>query len=228
MIGILGGLGPQAAGEFYSRLVHAFCKKGVTPNPHIVLNTIPDPGIDCLKNNENLHPHLAGIDFLVRNKAEYVVMACNTIHIHLEKLRKESGFDNILSIKDAVIKKMKPILATGNPICFLSTSLTHEFGLYDFSDEFSEANTIQLTSWEQLQLDHVIEQYKKTSSESCYDKMQTIVNRITERVQGPICFIPACTEISILLNQSAVHKIDTMDALIDHTVDNYLLTHQHA
>jgi len=134
MIGILGGLGPQAAGDFYSRLVDGFSKKGISPNPHIVLNTIPDPGIDCLQKNLNLKPHVEGILFLVQNHAKIIVMACNTIHIHLNFLRQATQFQNILSIREAVKQILKPYLISGKKICFLSTSVTSQQKLYYFKD----------------------------------------------------------------------------------------------
>jgi len=52
--------------------------------------------------------------------------------------------------------------------------------------------------------------------------MADVVSAIQKRCREPICFIPACTEISLLLKFAPIEKIDTMDALIHHTIDCYL------
>jgi len=225
MIGILGGLGPQAAGEFFSRLVDRFAEEGFVPNPHIILNCIPDPGVNTLEEgqNFNLEPFLKGIRFLIQNSSRLIVMACNTIHIHLQKLRQLTGFQNILSIQDAVKIKILPLLGKDKKFCFLSTYLTSKHGLYNFGEEYANS-LIKLTSREQFDLDELINNYKMTSNHKCFSEMDQIIQSVINRVSGEeIIFVPACTEISVLAAPLNVHKIDTMDALIDHAVNSYRL-----
>ena len=85
-IGILGGIGPEATGEFYLNLVSKFQKEGLIKSnkdfPPIIVNSIPAPELIYEEvSDKDLEPYIMGLKELEKFGADFIVMACNTIYL---------------------------------------------------------------------------------------------------------------------------------------------------
>ena len=65
-IGILGGIGPEATGEFYNKLIKRLQERGLVKSnrdyPHIIINSIPAPELIYDKiSDEDLNPYIKGL-----------------------------------------------------------------------------------------------------------------------------------------------------------------------
>ena len=221
-IGILGGIGPQTTGIFYQQVVERLKNSGQINNradfPHIIINSTPDPGLPCLyPESLHLNPYINGISELAMHQPDFIVMACNTIHVYLDELKQASGYPHILSARDIV---QNTLMATTAPVCLLASPATINSGLY----YFPELNYVSLNQEKIAQIGNIIEDYILTND---FKRCQHDLLKIVAHAQalGAEYFITSCTEISLLLRSVAdLPVIDTLDLLIDATVNKCLAT----
>ena len=94
-IGVLGGVGPEATGEFYNKLIRRLQEKGSIKSnrdfPQIIINSIPAPELIYDKiSDEELQPYIKGLKELDKFGVDFIIMICNTIHLYYDKLQKET------------------------------------------------------------------------------------------------------------------------------------------
>ncbi len=105
-IGVVGGLSPEVTAKFYVRLAELSRKHG-TAYPHVVIDSIPlsfcleDEIIIKDQNKQKLLSLLAESVKRLQH-TNVIVVPCNTAHVFMEKLRKESKVP-IISIVEEVI-----------------------------------------------------------------------------------------------------------------------------
>jgi aspartate racemase len=147
-IGILGGIGPQATGYFYSNLITKLKDSGkIRSNadfPNIIINSINAPeltGADI--SIQQLQPYIDGIKELAVHKPDYILMVCNTIHVYRDLMIQESGYANILSIREIVGKYLEKY--SEQKFCVLGSISTIKSGLFSFENiDFIKPDTEQL------------------------------------------------------------------------------------
>ncbi len=88
---MLGGIGPEATGEFYSKLIRSLQEKKLIKNnkdfPHIIINSIPAHELISHKiSDEELKPYIEGLKELDKFGVDFIVMVCNTIHLFYDEL----------------------------------------------------------------------------------------------------------------------------------------------
>ena len=140
-IGVLGGIGPEATSEFYSKLIKELQKRKLIKRnsdyPRIIINSIPAPELVRDKISEkDLEQYIEGIKFLDRCGADFIVMVCNTIHLYYEMLQKESKTP-ILDLRNAVRKA----IAGKKRVLVIGTPSTIKQGLYEFPEVKYESLT---------------------------------------------------------------------------------------
>lgn len=119
-IGVIGGAGPLASALLYETLInesyaHAF------EMPEIVLINFPfTRGLSCdegKRNEDAIHSELSYcVDFLVKNRVEVGVLACNTLHLYLpQHLPRSIRFYSLpqLVLKAACNQKHMRLLILG-------------------------------------------------------------------------------------------------------------------
>lgn len=217
IVGILGGIGPETTGRFYLRLISALQKNGLigsnTDFPQIIINSIPAKELIHAKIiDRDLELYMKGLKELDRFGVDFIVMACNTIHLFHERLQSEIKTP-ILDIRKALReflmrKKVRSVAVLGTP-------MTIKQGLYRFNDfEYFDLtkNNIKLITdavfnfnkgFKKEQQKKIIENIAKT----CLDKGAEII-------------VLGCTELSLMLENIDIPKIDTMDILLAATIKN--------
>lgn len=216
-IGILGGIGPEATGNFYLKLIAELQKQNLIKSnsdyPRIVINSIPAPELTSDKiTKEQLEPYIQGVKQLEKYGADFIVMACNTIHLYHDLLQKKVSIP-ILNLRNAV----KVALNDSKTVSIFGTPATIEGQLYNFEG----IKYINPKGKDLEQLSRAIENFNRGSQR---DKQIATVIKMAQKYikRGSNIIILGCTEISLMLEGSSVPRKDTLDMLAKYVI-NYLI-----
>jgi len=212
IIGILGGIGPEATGNFYLSLISLFQKRGLinsnTDFPQIIINSIPAPELIYEKiSNKDLELYIKGLKELEKFGVDSIAIICNTIHLFYQKLQnkiKTPIIDLRKEIKNFLIEKnVKTITVLGTPI-------TIKKGLYRFeSFKYLDLNEEDVKS-----LAEGIFNFNKGFEKN---KQKRTIQNIAKKYlkNGAEIIILGCTELELMLKGVNIPKINTMDILLE-------------
>lgn len=224
IIGILGGMGPQASGELYKLLIEKSIKEyGVVLNeefPEILIDSIPIP--DFINNTKNLNK--AKKLLLDRTKrlnnfgVNQICLACNTAHLLYKDISLASEAPLI-----SIIEEIKKHLLSKKykKVGLLATLTAYNLGLYD-SVSNSKINIIEPPQKTKAILDHLIHSVinGKVTNKTKKEAEKKILEFIDEENLDAI--ILGCTELPILFADSLpVPTISSLDVLANKLLKNY-------
>lgn len=132
IIGIIGGMGPQASAEFYRILIdqarHRYVAENNDEYPEIVIDSVPVP--DFLGNTEKMEDAAQILESRVRKLTEYgstiITMACNTACVLADRLQKQTDVP-IISVVDEVVKEVSK---NARLVLLLASPTSLRLGLY--------------------------------------------------------------------------------------------------
>lgn len=221
-IGVLGGIGPEATGEFYNKLIRRLQEKGLIKSnrdfPQIIINSIPAPELIYDEiSDEELQPYINGLKELDQFGVDFIVMVCNTIHLYYDRLQKEINTP-ILNLRDELKKRLEKERVDSTFI--IGTPNTIKRGLY----QFQEIKSFEPEEEEMKQLTNSIFNFNKGIEKQ---KQIQIVRQICEKYlnAGAKTVILGCTEFAVMLGEENLPKINTIDVMVEATVQK-LLTHK--
>lgn len=130
MIGVIGGMGPQASAEFYRILIdqarHIYGAENNDEYPEIVMDSVPD----FLADVAQMETAAAILEERIRRLTAYgstiITMACNTACILSDRLRKQTNKPCIFVV-DEVVRK---VVGDGNKVFVLASPTSLRLGLY--------------------------------------------------------------------------------------------------
>ncbi|MBC8495355.1 aspartate/glutamate racemase family protein [archaeon] len=222
-IGVLGGIGPEATGEFYNKLIHRLQSEGLINSnqdfPKIIINSVPAPELVSTNIKEDeLKEYLVGLKELDYLNTDFIVMVCNTIHLFHEKLQSEIN-TQILDLREEV----KTFLIDNNigEVLIIGTPQTVKSGLYNFE----EIKTITPNNFELKKLSHTIFNYNKGFEK---EKQIAISKDVCQKYldRGVKKIILGCTEFAVMLKNENIPTINTVDILVDATIKRFILNKQ--
>jgi aspartate racemase len=201
--GILGGLGPETTARIYLELA---MKEGET-YPEIIISNVSFPkqveedvikGKDC---SPALPFMLNSVRQLENAKADFAVLPCNTLHVLLPNLRKESSIrfvDLIEEVASAVKKNFKCV-------GIISTSQTRKQRLYE--NLLGDVKAIRTTDEEQERISEIIIRIiRKTATDDDRKFLEKIIQDMVSK--GAEKVILACTDLANLV----IGNPDTLDS----------------
>ncbi|MBS3134103.1 aspartate/glutamate racemase family protein [Candidatus Woesearchaeota archaeon] len=218
-IGILGGIGPEATAEFYSKLIYTLQKEKLIKSnkdyPQIIINSIPAPELIYEKIlKEDLKPYIEGLKELDKFNPDFIVMVCNTIHLYYERLQKEVKtpiIDLRKEVKEYLIKnKIKSAFILGTPN-------TVKQGLYKFKNIrcFNPDNReLKILS------KSIFDFNKGYKKEEQIEKTRSICRKYIEK--GAETIILGCTEFAVMLKNENIPKINIIDILVDAVIERFI------
>jgi aspartate racemase len=214
-IGVLGGIGPEATGKFYLRLIRLLQQSGELQSnkdyPRIVINSIPAPElVGGTITATQLVPYLEGIRALNREEPSFIVLVCNTIHLRLAELQAASHAP-IMSLPAEVRKR----LPRGAILGILGTVATAESSLF----RYPGIKTIQPSLSEQTALETIIIDYIRGDTKH---QLLPRTRNIAQTRRGATHLLLACTELSLILGDQPLPIIDTIDILAHATATEFL------
>jgi len=218
-IGILGGIGPEATGLFYNRLIENLQQKGVIESnkdfPQIIVNSIPAPELVHSKIYEKeLEPYVTGLKELDSFGINFAVMVCNTIHLFYERLQKEIRVP-IIDLRQELKKELEKKKI--NSVLIIGTPNTVKQGLYRFDGiKCFEPNSEEI----KILADAIFKFNKGENKEEQKTKAKKICGKYLEL--GTETVVLGCTEFAVMLGNEDIPAIDTIDVLVEATASRFL------
>jgi len=215
-IGILGGIGPQATGIFYLKLIDKLQAEGLIKNnqdfPQIVINSIPAPELIFDKiDNKDLDIYKKGLKELDEFNPDFIVMVCNTIHLYYDELQSEIK-NELIDLRQEVYKKIKSLNVKS--VTVFGTPSTINLGLYNFEG----INYLDVSKDETQELSNAIFLFNKGfEKENQRRKVEVIAKKYLSKDSEIILL--GCTEFAVMLDSSEIHKLDTIDVLVECVVE---------
>jgi aspartate racemase len=219
-VGVLGGIGPQASSEFYSKLVGKLQTSGLMRSnldfPQVVINSIAAPELISEEVREgDLDKYLEGIRELDLLGVDFIVMVCNTIHLFRDRLQREVNapiLDLRSEVEDVIVKKgHRSVLVIG-------TNLTVRCGLYR-SEKFE---CVEPDEKEMRLLTSAIANFtigRNVGAQTKAVRQVCVSHLSTGEVEAVLL---GCTEFAVMLRGESFTRINTLDILVDATLRRIL------
>lgn len=206
MIGVVGGMGPEASNTFCSKLISMKkCSKDQENIPffHYCNPKIPDRTKFILGEGQNPIPELLHSCNIVENAgANFLVLPCNTAHYFLPELKKSINTP-IIDMVSLTIKKIKQDMPSVQKVGVLSTTGTIQAKVYEEKLNQLGIETIKPDSF--YQESFVMEAiYGTKGIKSGKKKLgRTLLTNAVEHLisNGAQAIILGCTEIPLVLKQ---------------------------
>jgi aspartate racemase len=211
-IGVLGGIGPEATGYFYLKLIRGLQEQGLiksnTDFPQIIINSIPAPELISLSIDEaELEPYISGIKELDKLGVDFIAMVCNTIHLYLDMLQTHVHAP-IINLREEIHRLL---LKNGTKsTLIIGTPQTLRQGLY----RFKGIKAFEPDSAETQLLASAISNFN-TGKEK--PEQVQVVSDICQKYlkRGAEIVILGCTEFAVVLENAEFPKINTIDVLVN-------------
>lgn len=171
-----------------------------------MINSIPAPELINQKaSRKELEPYFEGLKELDLHKPDFIIMACNTIHVFRKRLQRKT-LSEIIDLS----KEAESFLASRkvSKICVLGTPLTVNSGLF----EFEGIETIRPSAKELDAISRAVFRYNQGFEKR---KQSAVLKTIAEKHSEKAVLLLACTEISLMLKGLKCRKIDTMDVMVN-------------
>ena len=201
-IGILGGMGPEASAYFYNLLIRlSHTKYGAVQDnefPPIIIYNLPLEGFDerGIVDAEGVKAQLVeGVQTLARAGADFVVIACNTVHIFQGEMQAAIAIP-IVGIVDETVAAAKA--AGYRRVGLLTSASSAKYGLYANKLAKEGIETLATTAGEQKILDEIILQVMAgTNGAADTENIEKIGARLV--AAGAEALVLGCTELPLAL-----------------------------
>lgn len=214
-IGILGGIGPEASADLYSRIIKLYQKNFYTRYssdfPEIIIHSVPLPDIVELPYNRDEVALMLqeSCQKLERFGANFIAMPCNTGHIFLEEMRASVRIP-ILSIMNETAKYLPE---ESQPVLILATDMTIKSKLFQTIFDGKQIAWKIPESIDQQKMSDII--LSVNAGNNGVAQEQELVRMIDK--SGAKSVLLACTELPMAISQQAtqVPLLDTIEILAE-------------
>jgi len=220
VIGILGGMGPEATAELFFRIIRATPAKKDQDHLRIIIDNnpkIPDRTAAILHGGPSPLPMMIETaKNLERAGASFLIIPCNTSHYYIDELQKEIEIPviNMIEVTASRLKR-KNFKKVG----LLATNGTIKTGLYQ--NALGKEGIEAIVPQEDLQKEVMRAIYDHIKAGDL-DAGRKIVLRIANELikRGAEAVICGCTEISLVLKEGdiSVPVIDPLQILAEEAV----------
>lgn len=220
-IGIIGGLGPDTTAKFYLGLIAACRARNPEAYPSVVIHSIPHPraieNAAILRGEEqDMAPYLAYLvesaKLLEKAGADFGVIACNTVHVFIDEIRKSvhMPFLSIIEAAAAQVAEEKK-----KRIGLLATRYTVSSGMY--TREFAKYDSAVVTPdvEDQTALSEIIVRILHgVNTREDKERIISMVKNLEKR--GAESLILGCTDLQLVVNEKdfSIPVVDTTESLI--------------
>ena len=206
MIGILGGMGPEASAYFYRLLLEIAQEKyhavQDTDYPPVVIYNLPLTGFDetGIRDERAVRAQLIeGVKKLESFGAQYIVIACNTVHqFHADMQAAVSvPILNIVeeSVTEAVRRGFRRVL-------LLTSESTNKSGLYRNACKIAGIEATSVSPEDQRTLNGIILRVMAGTQGQADIRA---VDDIVKRLEGPAdAVLLGCTELPLAVREGDI------------------------
>jgi len=220
IMGILGGMGPEATVELFRRIIALTTAKRDQDHLHVLIDSnpkIPDRTAAILAQGESPLPLLIAVaKNLERAGADFIIIPCNTAHYWLHELREVVSIPIIDMIGETAARVATniPVLHT---IVLLATTGTLRSNLYQRA--FARIGVDLLVPSEEedaaiMRAIHAIKAGDHSVREAVIGVAHGLIARGAEGI------ISGCTELSLVVSQDSlsVPVFDPLSILAERAV----------
>lgn len=222
IIGILGGMGPEATADLYLRIIKATPAKRDQDHPRVIIysnSKVPDRTAAILGTGPNPMPELirAG-KRLEEAGADFIIIPCNTAHYFIDQLQKELRVPILHLIKLSATKS-KEFYPNVKKAGILATDGTVKSCLYKSAYGKLGIEVLEPTPESQAEVMKAIYQYIKAGN--LIDGgllLRSVANELI--AAGAEMIICGCTEVSLVLKEGdlTVPILDPLQVLAEAAV----------
>ena len=199
LVGILGGMGPAATADFYTKLVRLTPASRDQDHVRVVVwadPTVPSRQDALLSGGEDPKPALRqGISYLLGCGAEILISPCNTAHAFLPAIVPEFPVE-FISIVDSTVDAVRASTARG-AVGLLATDGALASGIYQVALGAAGFSTTVLSEGSQAALMEIVHSVK-AGHEDATARVHDLVAEVVAK--GASTVIAACTELSTLID----------------------------
>ena len=222
IIGILGGMGPEATADLYLRIIRATPAKRDQDHPRIIIysnSKVPDRTAAILGTGPSPMPELVRAGKRLEEAgADFIIIPCNTAHYFINQLQKELRVPilNMIRLSAAKAQKFYPNVKKAG---LLATDGTLRSGLY--TSAYGEASINILEPFPEKQADVMKAIYQCIKAGNHIDGgflLRGVANDLINAGAEMIIF--GCTEVSLVLKEGdlPVPILDPLQVLAEAAV----------
>ncbi len=223
IIGILGGMGPEATLDCFSKIIRNTPAKNDQDHLRILIDSnpkIPDRTAAIIGNGESPLPlAIEGCRTLERAGADFIIIPCVSIHFFIKEIQEQSNLP-IISIFDAVAEALEKNYPQIKTIGLLATTGTVKGGL--FHKRLAEDGIKTVAPSEDIQsrimaaiYDIKNVQPSRPRSDITADLIAAAESMIAAKHDAAQAILAGCTEIPLALKQEhlSVPYLDSLTIL---------------
>jgi len=218
VIGILGGMGPEATVDCFTKIIKNTPARRDQDHIRLILDSnpkVPDRTEAILGKGESPVSALAeGMRSLERAGADFVIIPCVSAHFFLDELRQVATLP-ILSLLDAVAEHVKDHHPDIERVGLLGTTGTIEGGMFHCRLSEEGIESIVPDEDDQGRVMATIYDIKNVDPSRSRAEISAELRDIAGRLVagGARGIIAACTEIPLVLRQSDI-TVPYFDSLL--------------
>lgn len=222
IIGILGGMGPEATAELFLRIIRATPAEKDQDHLRIIIDNnpqIPDRTAAIIGKGPSPLPELVSTGLnLERAGVEFIIIPCNTAHYYYDSLIKELSVPvlNMIRLTAERVSRLYP--GAGN-LGLLATDGTIMSGIYSTEMKQFGLNVLVPSGEDQRKVMEAIYRYIKTGNLA---EGRKIILDIGRKLidSGADLLICGCTEVSLVLKNEDLQRpvIDPLQILAETAV----------
>ncbi|MCA9397698.1 aspartate/glutamate racemase family protein, partial [candidate division WWE3 bacterium] len=212
IIGILGGMGPQATVDLYQKIIDATPASIDQEHIHVIIDSypqIPDRTKALMNNGKDSFPFLLeSLKRLEKAGVTHIAIPCNTAHAYIPNLREHTDVE-IVSMIESTATFIRDHYPNIRNVGLLATTGTIKLGLYEKEFAAMGFTTIVPSDREQetlvMEAIYGVQGIKagfldQSNTELLTQATTSLIHRDAEVIVG------GCTEIPLVLNQNTCAK----------------------
>ncbi len=223
-IGILGGMGPEASSNLYSKIIKYTQNKYNAVQdfdyPPIIIYSLPLIGFDetgIVDETLVKKQLIEGVKKLESSGCDLIIIGCNTVHVFYEDMQSKIK----IPILNIVEETKKEVLKFGyKKVGLFASQSTNNLKLYQSRFAKSNIEVISPNTEQQKVLNRVIEHVMGGNQKT--DDIIALKDIARSYIkQGAEAIVLECTEIPLAINQSNtdIKLFDTIEIIIQSAVD---------
>ena len=222
VVGVLGGMGPEATIDFYSKLLRITPAKKDQEHLHVIIDSngkIPDRSAALRGEGESPVPAMQAMaKGLQAAGAELIAIACNTAHYYYQEVQDAVSIP-VLHIQKETYRNLQQRYPDATKVGLLATTMTVKTGLFQ---KFAGEAGVQLVLMPATQQETLVS--AAIAAVKAGDKSTgtaLVLQACAILVQlGAEVVIAGCTEIPLVLTDGdiSIPVIDSSMALAEATL----------
>lgn len=222
IIGILGGMGPEATADLFNRIIHSTPVEKDQDHVRVIIysnSKVPDRTSAILGGGPSPVPEMVkAARALEEAGADFLIMPCNTAHYFIDEVRGSVGVPvlDMIGLTSEFVGKSHPEVKR---VGLIATDGTLSSGIYHVSFEGQGVDVLTPEEGLQREVMEAIYGHVKTGD---LDGGREILLRVASNLvdAGAGLVIPGCTEVSLVVGEGdvTVPVVDPLQILAEEAV----------